>query len=46
MGFGGCDSVVRSSQEMGLHTVTTSWKPTANSEPSAEKQQHSGTRPR
>ncbi|MEQ2169328.1 hypothetical protein GOODEAATRI_024085 [Goodea atripinnis] len=36
--------VTRSSQELGLQTVTTSWKLTASSEPSAEKQQHSGTR--
>ncbi|KAG7257391.1 hypothetical protein CRUP_023417 [Coryphaenoides rupestris] len=38
-------SVVSRSQEAGLHTVTTSWKLTANREPSAEKQQHLGTRP-
>lgn len=45
MAFGGWDSVVRSSQEAGLHKVTTSWKLTASRDPSAEKQQHPGTRP-
>lgn len=43
MAPGGWDRVVSSSQE-GLHTVTTSWKPTANREPSAEKQQQPGLR--
>lgn len=39
MALGGWDRVARSSQEAGLHTVTTSWKLTASREPSAEKQQ-------
>lgn len=44
MALGGWDSVVRSSQEAVLQMVTTSWKPMANREPSAEKQQQPGTR--